>query len=206
LGSWLISTLRYVIKFLLSILLEVLYYAASLCIDAVRTFHLIVLAILGPFVLAFSCYDGFQQSISHWLAKYINVYLWLPIASIFGAILNTIQANMLQLDIARAQSQSLQLFSATDIAYLIFLLMGIVGYLTVPSLANYIVHSHIPNPIQNKIMSLATTAVAASTGGASGAAAGVSGAGAAAASSSTGGSGGVGSGGSQYNMDKISGQ
>ncbi len=208
------ASLRFIFRFLLSIVLQVLYFAASLCIDTVRVFHLIVLAILGPFAFAFSCYDGFQTSLTHWLGKYINIYLWLPISNLLAAILSQIQYNMLNIDLARAKSGEISQFSPTDIAYLIFLIIGVVAYTTVPSLANYIVHSHLPNPLNQKITGLANmaagAAVTAATGGSGGAAM--------AGGMSGGGGGGMGGGDVfetnskgqpydpyQYNRDKISG-
>lgn len=204
--------LRFAFRFLLSIILQVLYFAASLCIDTIRVFHLIVLAILGPFAFAFACYDGFQTSLTHWLGKYINIYLWLPISNLLGAILAQIQINMLQIDLNRAQSGDISLFSATDIAYLIFMVIGVVAYTTVPGLANYIVHSHLPNPLNQKITALANKAAGAAVTVASG------GAGGAAVASGLAGGGGKSSGDVfetnskgqpydpyQYNRDKISG-
>ena len=41
-------------------LLELLFNAAALVIDTLRTFFLIVLSILGPVSFAISCWDGFQ--------------------------------------------------------------------------------------------------------------------------------------------------
>ena len=206
------ASLRFIFKFLLSILLEVLYYAASLCIDTIRVFHLIVLAILGPFAFAFSCYDGFQHSLTHWLGRYINIYLWLPIANLLGAILGQIQQNMIQIDLASAQSGMTLQFAATDFAYLIFLLIGIIGYTTVPGLANYIVHTHGPNPLAQKVSALAGMAVSAAVGGATGggggaaAGGGAGGAsGGAAASGYQASSGGQASNPNQYNRDKIAG-
>ncbi|HEY4291378.1 MAG TPA: conjugative transposon protein TraJ [Puia sp.] len=130
---------RSTLKEWLSGILEVVYEAAALCINTLRTFQLIVLAILGPLVLGLSVFDGFQPSLRNWLARYISVYLWLPVANIFGAIIANIQAAMLQLDIQQIQNYGGTYFSSTDIGYLIFLIIGIVGYFTVPSVAGYIV-------------------------------------------------------------------
>ncbi|MFX8933993.1 conjugative transposon protein TraJ, partial [Acinetobacter baumannii] len=76
-----------------------------------------------------------------WIARYINIFLWLPVANLFGAIISKIQERMLQLDLQQLQNTSDTFFSATDAAYLIFLIIGIIGYCTVPSVANYIVHA-----------------------------------------------------------------
>ena len=88
------------IKQWMSEVLEVLYAAASLCINTIRTFFLIVLAILGPLVFGFAVFDGFQNTLTVWLARYVNIFLWLPIANIFGSILGKIQENMLKLECA----------------------------------------------------------------------------------------------------------
>ncbi len=135
----------------MSEVLQVLYAAASLCINTIRTFFLIVLAIIGPLVFGFSVFDGFQQSLHQWLARYVNIFLWLPIANIFGSIIGLVQQNMLKLDIAQIQSAGDTFFSSTDTAYLIFLLIGIVGYFSVPTIANYVVHAHGGNGMLQRV-------------------------------------------------------
>ncbi|WP_316805340.1 conjugative transposon protein TraJ [Pedobacter nototheniae] len=130
---------------------EVLYAAASLCINTARTFFLIVLAILGPLVFGFAVFDGFQNTLTVWLARYVNIFLWLPIANIFGSILGKIQENMLKLDLSQIEQQGDTFFSGTDTAYLIFLLIGIIGYFSVPNVANYVVHAGGGNAILQKV-------------------------------------------------------
>jgi conjugative transposon TraJ protein len=143
----------------MSEVLQVVYEAAALCINTIRTFYLIVLAILGPLVLGLSVFDGFQFTLNTWLAKYVNVFLWLPVANIFGAIIGKVQENMLKLDIAQVQSAGDTFFSSTDTAYLIFLLIGIVGYFTVPAIAGYIINPGGGNSLVNKVTTLASSVV-----------------------------------------------
>src|SRR5207237_8231838 len=76
----------------------------------------------------------------HWLAQYINVFLWLPVANIFGSVMGKIQENMLKIDIAQVNTWGETYFSNTDMGYLIFMVIGIIGYFSVPSIANYIMH------------------------------------------------------------------
>ena len=142
------------IKEWMSEILKVLYEAAALCINTMRTFNLVVLAILGPLVFGLSVFDGFQHTLTVWLARYINIFLWLPIANIFGSIIAKIQENMLKLDISQVQSTGDTFFSSMDTAYLVFMLIGIVGYFTVPSIANYIVHAGGGNTLLYKISSM----------------------------------------------------
>jgi conjugative transposon TraJ protein len=113
-----------------------------------------VLAILGPLVFGFAVFDGFQNTLTVWLARYVNIFLWLPISNIFGSILGKIQENMLKLDISQIVQQGDTFFSSTDTAYLIFLVIGIVGYFSVPNVANYVVHAGGGNSILQKVNSI----------------------------------------------------
>lgn len=134
-------------------LLNVLFQAAALCLNTVRTFKLIVLAILGPLCFGLSIFEGFQHSLKQWLARYVNVFMWLPVANIFGAIIAKIQENM----IIGMQNGSADLGNQNT-AYLIFLLIGIVGYFTVPSVANYVMNVG-GHALFNKTSALASMAV-----------------------------------------------
>ena len=142
------------VKEWMSEVLRVLFEAASLCIDTLRTFQLVVLSVLGPLVFGISVFDGFQHTLTVWLARYINIYLWLPVANIFGSIIGKIQENMLKIDIAQANDYGDTFFSRTDIAYLVFMIIGIVGYFTVPSVANYIVHAGGGGALGQKVTSI----------------------------------------------------
>ena len=184
--------------------LNVLFEAAALCIDTIRTFKLIVLAILGPLCFGLSVFDGFQHTLKQWLARYVNVYMWLPIANIFGAIIGQVQANMIQL--SQSNGAGNPQFGSTNSAYLIFMVIGIVGYFTVPGIANYIMNvgGHALFSKTSALASMAVTyaggAVAQSvmkTGGPS--------TGKTAGASSSGSSGGNG-GGNSYQKDKLSGK
>jgi len=119
--------------------LNVLFEAAALCLDTIRTFKLIVLSILGPLCFGLSVFDGFQHTLKQWLARYINVFMWLPIANIFGAIIAKIQENMIIL--ANSGKLGGNVFGNANTAYMIFLIIAIVGYFTVPGIANYIVNA-----------------------------------------------------------------
>lgn len=157
------------IKQWMSEVLQVVYAAASLCINTIRTFYLIILAILGPLVFAFAVFDGFEHTLTVWIARYVNIFLWLPIANIFGSIIGKIQENMLRYDISQVNQQGDTFFSSTDTAYLCFLIIGIIGYFSVPTVANYIVHAGGGNSILSKVNSLvvggASTTTKMATGG-----------------------------------------
>jgi conjugative transposon TraJ protein len=159
--------IRNAIKQWLSEVLHILYEAAALCINTIRTFYLIVLAILGPLVFGLSIFDGLQNTLNIWVARYINIFLWLPVANIFGSIIAKIQQNMLRIDIAQIERYGDTFFSSADTGYLIFLIIGIIGYFTVPSVANYIVHAGGANMLLYKTSKALTGTASAVASGAS---------------------------------------
>jgi conjugative transposon TraJ protein len=148
-------------------LLELLFQAAALVIDTIRTFFLIVLAILGPIAFALSVYDGFQSTLTAWISRYISVYLWLPVSDLFSCILARIQVLMLQRDIAELQSNPNFSLDSSNTVYIIFMLIGIVGYFTIPTVANWVIQAGGMGNYNRNINSTASK-----TGAAAGAAAG----------------------------------
>lgn len=159
---------RNAIKEFMAEVLRVLFEAAALCINTLRTFNLVVLAILGPLVFALAVFDGFQHTLTVWLARYINIYLWLPVANIFGTIIGKIQEKMIAMDISQINQAGDTFFTQADTGYLIFMIIGIVGYFTVPSVANYIVHAAGGSALNQKVTSMfsASSKTAASAGAA----------------------------------------
>ncbi len=148
-------------------ILELMFAAAALVIDTLRTFFLIVLAILGPIAFAISVWDGFQSTLSQWFCRYISVYLWLPISDIFSSILAKIQILMLQNDITAMESDPNFSVEASNGMYLIFLIIGIIGYFTIPTVANWVIQAGGMGQYNRNV-----NAVAGKAGGMAGAAAG----------------------------------
>ena len=95
-------------------ILELLFQAAALVIDTVRTFFLVVLAILGPIAFAIS---------------------------VFSTILAKIQVLMLQSDIERMQADPNFSLDSSDGVYIVFLCIGIIGYFTIPTVAGWIIQA-----------------------------------------------------------------
>lgn len=119
---------------------ELLFNASALVIDTIRTFFLVVLAILGPIAFAFSIYDGFQATLTQWLTRYISVYLWLPISDLFSSVLARIQLLMLQQDVEMLQDPN-YIPDGSNGVYIVFLIIGIIGYFTIPTVAGWIIQS-----------------------------------------------------------------
>ena len=148
---------------------ELLFNAAALTIDTLRTFFLVVLSILGPLAFALSVYDGFQSTLTAWISRYISVYLWLPVADLFSAVLSKIQALMLQMDIALLKDPS-YVPDGSNGVYIIFLIIGIIGYFSIPAVGGWVIQAGGGNATRG--VSTAASKGAALAGGVAGAAAG----------------------------------
>lgn len=122
-------------------LLELLFQAAALVIDTLRTFFLVVLSILGPIAFAISVWDGFQSTLTQWICRYVQVYLWLPVSDMFSTILAKIQVLMLQSDIERMQADPNFSLDSSDGVYIVFMIIGIIGYFTIPTVSGWIIQA-----------------------------------------------------------------
>lgn len=121
-------------------LLELLFQAAALVIDTLRTFFLVVLSILGPISFAISVWDGFHATLTQWFVRYISIYLWLPVSDLFSSVLARIQVLMLQKDIEQLTDPNF-IPDGSNAVYITFLIIGIIGYFTIPTVAGWIVQA-----------------------------------------------------------------
>ncbi len=165
-------SLQGIVQMVMRKLLEILFQSASLVIDTIRTFFLIVLSILGPIAFALSVFDGLQNTLIQWLARYISVYLWLPVSDLFGAMLAKIQTLILQEEMnLMADPMSIIDVDGSSAIYLIFMVIGIIGYFCVPTVSNWIVqaggmssYNRNVNNTASKVTNVAGAAAGASTG------------------------------------------
>lgn len=121
-------------------LLEILFEAAALVIDTIRTFFLIVLSILGPIAFAISIWDGFQSTLTQWITRYVSVYLWLPVADLFSTMLAKIQVLIIEKDIESLADPSF-IPDSSNTVYLIFMIIGIIGYFTIPTVTGWVIQA-----------------------------------------------------------------
>lgn len=151
-------------------ILEILFNASALVIDTIRTFYLVVLSILGPIAFGLSVYDGFQSTLTQWISRYISIYLWLPVSDLFSSILSRIQVLMLKQDIEALSDPSF-IPDGSNTIYIIFMILGIIGYFTVPSVANWIIQAGGVTGMNRSISRVATVG-GSIAGGVAGATAG----------------------------------
>ncbi|OHT43667.1 conjugative transposon protein TraJ [Flavobacterium tructae] len=121
-------------------LLEILFQSAALVIDTIRTFFLIVLSILGPIAFSISVWDGFQPTLTQWITRYVSVYLWLPVADLFSSMLAKIQSLIIERDIEMLADPAF-IPDTSNTVYIIFMIIGIVGYFTIPTVTGWIIQA-----------------------------------------------------------------
>lgn len=121
--------------------LESVFEAIVYLIAFLRTIFCVLLVIFGPLVFALSIFDGFQDNYLQWIARFINVNLYLPIALLILAMVQEILIYMLEWEIAKINSMLIyqpQLFYVTS---LVVPICGIVGMSMVPKIASWIVQA-----------------------------------------------------------------
>ena len=152
-------------------LLELMFQAAALVIDTLRTFFLVVLSILGPISFAISVWDGLQATLTQWFVRYISIYLWLPVSDLFSSVLARIQVLMLQKDIEQLTDPNF-IPDGSNAVYITFLIIGIIGYFTIPTVAGWIVQAGGGAGNYGKNVNQTASKTGSIAGGAAGAAVG----------------------------------
>jgi len=86
-------------------------------------------------------WDGFQSTLTQWFTRYISIYLWLPVADLFSSMLAKIQELMLKHDITQLQNDPAYTIDASNGVYLVFMIIGIIGYFTIPTVAGWVIQA-----------------------------------------------------------------
>ncbi len=120
-------------------LMESLFEAIVYLIAFLRTVFCVLLIIFGPLVFAISIFDGFQDNYLNWIARFVNVNLYLPIALIVLALVQEVLIYVLEAEIVQVKSSLIYMPSMYYVSNLVVPLCGIVGLVMVPKIASWIV-------------------------------------------------------------------
>jgi conjugative transposon TraJ protein len=125
------------IRQILESLFEVLVYLVAF----LRTVFCILLVIFGPLVFAISIFDGFQDNYLQWIARFINVNLYLPIALLILSLVQEILIFVLDAEIAQITAMTIYRPQLFYVSSLIVPVCGIIGMAMVPKIASWIVQA-----------------------------------------------------------------
>jgi len=139
---------------------EVLVYLVAF----LRTVFCILLVIFGPLVFALSIFDGFQDNYLQWIARFINVNLYLPIALLVLSLVQEILIFVLDTEIAQISAMPVYQPQLFYVSNLVVPVCGIIGMALVPKIASWIIQASGTNTGGSRMVR--TAAVMAATRGA----------------------------------------
>ncbi len=120
---------------------EVVFEVVVYLIAFLRTIFCVLLVIFGPLVFAISIFDGFQESYLQWIARFVNVNLYLPIAMIILSLTQHLLIYVLDFEINLINSMGMYQSSLFFVSGLIVPVCGICGLVMVPKIATWIVNA-----------------------------------------------------------------
>ncbi len=149
---------------LLRQILESIFEVLVYLIAFLRTVFCVLLVIFGPLVFAISIFDGFQDNYLQWIARFVNVNLYLPIALLILSLVQEILIYVLELEIAQINAMPIYLPQQFYVSNLVVPICGIIGLAMVPKIASWIVQASGTNSGGGRLVR--TAAVMAITKGA----------------------------------------
>ncbi len=145
-------------------LLESFFEVLVYLIAFLRTVFCVLLVIFGPLVFALSIFDGFQDNYLQWIARFINVNLYLPIALLILSLVQEILIYVLEMEIAQINAMLIYEPKLFFVSNLIVPVCGIIGMAMVPKISSWIIHASGTNSGGGRLVR--TAAVMAITKGA----------------------------------------
>lgn len=122
-------------------LTEVIFEVMVYLIAFLRTIFCVLLVIFGPLVFAMSIFDGFQDNYLQWIARFINVNLYLPIALMILSLTQHLLVYVLDTEINLINQLSFYDPSLFFVSNLVVPICGICGLAMVPKIASWIIHA-----------------------------------------------------------------
>jgi len=120
---------------------EVTFEVVVYLIAFLRTIFCVLLVIFGPLVFAISIFDGFQDNYLQWIARFINVNLYLPIALIILSLTQHLLIYVLDIEIHLINQMGMYQSSLFFVSGLVVPICGICGLVMVPKIATWIVNA-----------------------------------------------------------------
>ncbi|MBC8155672.1 MAG: hypothetical protein H7Z72_22525, partial [Bacteroidetes bacterium] len=127
------------VNYVLMALFRLIYFIVIIGIKIISTYFLIILGIFGPLTVGLGCFDWFYSSIAAWVGRVLHTLLWVPIANIYGFILDSFHLSSLNVEFQQIQGNPGM--PSSPVANLLFYAVGIFGYLMVPKLATWVLDS-----------------------------------------------------------------
>lgn len=136
---------------------EALFEAIVYLIAFLRTVFCVLLVIFGPLVFALSIFDGFQDNYLQWIARFINVNLYLPIALLILSLVQEVLIFTLEWEIQMINSSLIYQPQMFYVSGLIVPVFGIIGMSLVPKISSWIIQATGTNSGGGRMLRTAAT-------------------------------------------------
>lgn len=136
---------------------EALFEAIVYLIAFLRTVFCVLLVIFGPLVFALSIFDGFQDNYLQWIARFINVNLYLPIALLILSLVQEVLIFTLEWEIQMINSSLIYQPQMFYVSGLIVPVCGIIGMSLVPKISSWIIQATGTNSGGGRMLRTAAT-------------------------------------------------
>jgi len=143
-----------------------LFLAARLVVITVRAFFMLILTIIGPLAFAAAIFTGFQDSHLLWIARYVQISLWLSLANVLGTIITYLQGKVVTLQYLELVNDVPDEAQSGELIYVVFMIIATLSYFTVPTIASYIISSSGVAGALQRVTSLSSSTVAGAMGAA----------------------------------------
>lgn len=121
----------------LSLIISLLVKIVQWVLMAVSSIYLIILGLVGPFVFALSLMPGFERGIHNWIARYIQISFWTPMAALVDFV-NYKLTGALVTALFNAPLVAKNAYTLHLILLEIVVLVCLIG---VPSMASWVISS-----------------------------------------------------------------
>jgi hypothetical protein len=167
------SKLRYMMEQIILFIVMAIFQLCVYIIFFLQMFFKYILVVLGPFAFAFSIIPAFRDSYTTWIGRFISVCLYASIARLvmifaFVFIQYALDIEIQQLDLIMQSDEAFLLFATASgvgqIGFIVALLVGAVGMLTVPVISTWIVNT---SGIGQAVGKMTSGGISVASGGAS---------------------------------------
>ena len=153
--SAIVSVPVYSIGSVLSIAITLITKIVQWILTAVSAIYLIILGLVGPIVFALSLMPGFRKGIHNWVARYIQISFWCPMAALVDHVNYKITGALV---VTMFNNPSLN-SGAYTLHLIVLELITLVCLLGVPSMASWVISSAGAGELNRNLASTAQKAV-----------------------------------------------
>lgn len=143
-----------IVSWFISIIVKLVRYIL-ICVSGV---YCIILGILGPLIFACSIIPNFESGAGQWIARYIQISLWVPVTSVVDFVNFKIKDVMMDM-FMKSDLAAQMIFPTFHI--IILDLVAMIMLLAIPSICGWIIQSSGASEVNSSVANGASRAIRA---------------------------------------------